>query len=164
MCARLGLLMLTVLTAAPTAQAASVKELFEQHGLMGAWAADCTKLASQQNQYIVHRALDAERVQRDTMIGATERFAVVVLESAARSAPHEITIAASGYERRFNLTFRPDGRRFRVMQYSREDGTKYIVDGRRVGSAADGEGQGRVRVLICGMRHRVEGRAERRER
>lgn len=125
---------LTLLLEAPAAHAASVKDLFEQRGLLGAWAMDCTKPASQQNQYIVHRALDAERVQRDTMVGATERFAVVVLETAAVSAPNELTMAASGHGARFSLTYRSEGKRLRVMQYLREDGTKFIVNGRRVGA------------------------------
>ena len=109
-------------------------DLFEQRGLLGVWAADCTKPPSQQNQYIVHRALDAERVQRDTMVGPTERFAVVFLETAAVSAPNELTMAASGHGARFSITYRFEGKGFRVMQYLREDGTKFIVDGRRVGA------------------------------
>lgn len=118
---------------APAARAASVKSLFEQHGLLGTWAADCTKPVGQQNQYIVHRPLDVERVQRDTMVSATERFAVVVLETASLSAPNELTMAASGHGVRLSLTFQLDGKRFRVLHFVREDGTKFIVNGERVG-------------------------------
>jgi hypothetical protein len=120
--------------ATPAAQAASVKDLFEQRGLLGIWSADCTKPASQQNQYIVHRALDAAHVQRDTMVSATERIAVVVLETAAVSAPNELTMAASGHGARLSISYRFEGKRLRVMQFVREDGTKFIVDGRRVGA------------------------------
>ena len=123
--------------AAASVQTGPARPAFEKHGLLGIWAADCSKPASHQNQYIVHRALDAERVQRDTMVGATEIFALVVLETATVSAPNELTMAASGHGARFSITYRSAGNRFRVMQYVRADGRKFIVDGRRDGGGGE---------------------------
>ena len=42
---------LTAALAAGAAQAASVKEVFEKHGLLGTWAWDCSKPASRSNYY-----------------------------------------------------------------------------------------------------------------
>jgi hypothetical protein len=51
----------------------SVKAIFEKYNLLGTFAWDCSKPASKDNFYYVHRLLDADHVQRDQMSGPTQR-------------------------------------------------------------------------------------------
>jgi hypothetical protein len=74
------------------AQDGSVKAIFEKHGLIGTFAWDCSKPASEGNRYYVHRALDANRVQRDEMTSQTERKWFIVLDAAKELKPNEITL------------------------------------------------------------------------
>jgi hypothetical protein len=53
---------------------ASVKEIFENHGLLGTFSVDCTKPVSPLGRYFVYWAIDAGHVQRDVMTGPTARL------------------------------------------------------------------------------------------
>ena len=44
---------------------------------------------------IIYHALDAARVQRDTMMGPTNRMFVSIAETASASAPNEITVSGT---------------------------------------------------------------------
>jgi hypothetical protein len=57
--------------AGTSAQPASVREVFENYGLLGNFAGDCSQPASSNNGYIIYRAIDAGHVQRDTMTAPT---------------------------------------------------------------------------------------------
>jgi len=60
------------LLAAPAAAQTtmSAKDAFEKFGLLGTFAGDCSQPVSARNGYIVYRAVDAQRVQRDTMVSS----------------------------------------------------------------------------------------------
>src|SRR5689334_12768503 len=65
------------------AHAASIKEVFEKHGLIGTFAWDCSKQPSGDgNWYFVNRVMDADHVQRDYMTGPTQRAWYIVLDKA----------------------------------------------------------------------------------
>src|SRR5262245_18880855 len=51
--------------AASSAQAASIREVFEKHALLGSWAAYCSKPMSRVNRYAIYRVIEGERVQRE---------------------------------------------------------------------------------------------------
>ena len=70
------------------AQAASVKETFESYNLLGTFAWDCGKPASKQNHFFVHRAIDANHVQRDMMDSPTARGFLVIVDKATPSKPN----------------------------------------------------------------------------
>jgi len=62
-----------IILASSSAQATTIKDILEKQGLVGTFAWDCTKPASEDNTYIVTRILDADHVQRDYMTGRTAR-------------------------------------------------------------------------------------------
>jgi polyhydroxybutyrate depolymerase len=76
------------------AQGGSIKTLFEKYNLLGTFAWDCSKPASNSNIYYVQRLIDADHVQRDQISGPTNRDWSVVLDRAAEVRPNEI--AGSG--------------------------------------------------------------------
>src|SRR5215213_1351092 len=83
-------LLLAVLLSPTIGHATSVQEIFEKHALLGTFASDCATQATEQNQYIVHRVMDAEHVQRDQMIGPTTRSQAAVISAAIEAKPNEI--------------------------------------------------------------------------
>src|ERR1700680_2439314 len=76
------------------ANAASVKEIFEKYGLLGNFAWDCRKPPSlEDNWYYINRLIDAERVQRDFMIGPATRQWVAVFDKASELRQNEIKVS-----------------------------------------------------------------------
>jgi hypothetical protein len=81
---------LAFLTAAST-QAATVKEIFEKHNLIGTFAWDCTKpVSGDNNWYFVNRVLDADHVQRDFMTDQTTRAWYAIIDRAEERGANEI--------------------------------------------------------------------------
>src|SRR6266705_1246796 len=113
-------------------QGASVKEIFEKHGLLGTWSANCSKPLSKQNRYAVYRVLDADHVQREVKSDPATEGALSVADRASESGPNEVTISWVNNEGRVNNTVRVDGSRFRLWQSSSETGETFVVDGREV--------------------------------
>jgi hypothetical protein len=122
---------LVLLLAAPSAQAASAREVLEKYGLIGTFSRDCSQPVSQRNSYIVHRPLDAERVQRDFMREASKSTATVIA-SASELRPNEIMIRIVFGERHTDVVYRVEGQRFRTLQSTRDNGEKIVVDGRAI--------------------------------
>jgi len=90
----------------PTAQAGSVRQLFERHQLLGTWAPDCGKPVSAQNLYLVVRPLDEQRVQLDRMEGPTARHTAYAAETATEPQPSELGVQVVGLDGPSALTFR----------------------------------------------------------
>lgn len=109
-------------------QSMSAREVFEKAGLLAAFSIDCSQPVSDSNGYIVYRAMDATRVQRDTMTSATNRMFVSVAETASYSGINEITVNGIADGKRLTYTLRIDGPRQRVMQWT-EEGKQSVVDG-----------------------------------
>ena len=78
------------------AQAASIKDVFEKHGLLGTFAWDCSKPASGDNNwYFVNRVIDADHVQRDFMTGPTTRTFYSILDKAEERSANEIYVGGT---------------------------------------------------------------------
>ena len=127
------LLRLTVpfLLGLTAAQAASVKEVFEKHGLLGTWALDCSKPASRSNYYYVHRLLDADRLQREAMEGPQSRAFLAVIDRAAEKGPNELAVSGTVDGKPFSSIYRVEPARMRVLK-STIDGKVVITGGRFV--------------------------------
>jgi hypothetical protein len=110
------------------AQTSSAREMFERLGMLATFSIDCSLPPSDSNGYIVYRAMDGARVQRDTMTSQTNRMFVSVAETASHSGMNEITINGSADGKRLSYVLRLDGPRHRVMQWI-EDGKQSVVDG-----------------------------------
>src|ERR1700693_3232513 len=83
-----------LILAVSSAQAASIKEIFEKHNLFGTYAWDCTKPASaDDNWYFVNRVMDADHVQRDFMSGPTTRAWFTILDKATERSANEIYVS-----------------------------------------------------------------------
>ena len=83
--------LLAAASSAASAQDGSVKAIFEKYNMLGVFAADCSKPASRDNPYYVHRVIDANHVQRDTMEGPTMRARFTVVDKAAALGPNEVS-------------------------------------------------------------------------
>jgi hypothetical protein len=125
----------------PTAVAqTSVKAVFEKHNLLGTFAWDCSKPASRDNRYYVHRALNTDLVQRDQMSGPTTRDWVARIERAAEVKPNELAVSATFTGRSMGKEFdsKPSSGLWRLepnrlLQWEGTiDGQKVIQDGRLV--------------------------------
>jgi hypothetical protein len=126
----------SILLAAPAAQAATVQEVIQNFGLIGVFAVDCSKPASAQNSYVVQRAVDAEHVQRDLMIGPAARQNFYVVDRAEVAKPNEVAISMTSEGRRLNLLLRAEPKRMRTIESAPENGAKLIADGRFVDNGA----------------------------
>jgi hypothetical protein len=125
----------------PTAVAqTSVKAVFEKHNLLGTFAWDCSKPASTDNRYYVHRALNTALVQRDQMSGPTTRDWVARIERAAEVKPNELAVSATFTGRSMGKEFdsKPSSGLWRLepnrlLQWEGTiDGQKVIQDGKLV--------------------------------
>lgn len=115
--------------AVASASAASVKEIFENYGLLGTFAEDCTKAASTDNGYVIYRAIDAAHVQRDTMNSKTNRIYVYIADAASGTGPNEIKVGGTTTDGKpYSYAVRIDGQRHRIMTWT-EGGVTSIVDG-----------------------------------
>lgn len=110
------------------AQTMSAREMFERLGMLATFSIDCSLPPSDSNGYIVYRAMDGTRVQRDTMTSPTNRMFVSVAETASHSGMNEITVNGTADGKRLSYVLRLDGPRHRVMQWF-EDGKQSVVDG-----------------------------------
>jgi hypothetical protein len=96
--------------------AASVRETFENHGLLGIFAQDCSQPAGPTNGYAVYRAIDDDHVQRDTMNSSTTSVRALIADSVTDTGPNEIQASgatAEGWP--FSYTLHFDGPRQRVL-------------------------------------------------
>jgi hypothetical protein len=112
----------------------SVKAVFEKHNLLGIFAPDCSKPASAQNYYYVHRLVDADHLQRDVMEGPTTRALVVMVDKAAEAKPNEITVSGTRDGKPFSSVYRIEPTGMRVLE-STVDGKVEIAGGRLVNGA-----------------------------
>ena len=119
----------SILATVPVAEAASARAEFEKYGLLGTYSIDCAKPVSPTNGYVVYRALDANRVQRDTLDSPNKSLFVSVAETAAVISLNEITVTGvTGDGKPLTYTLRIDGQSLRVMQWT-EGGVQSVVDG-----------------------------------
>ena len=78
----------------PTAQAASVKDVFEKYNLLGQWAQDCSKPPDVNSNWVyINRAMDDGNVQRDYMAGPTTRSWYSIIDKATPNGPEEVEIS-----------------------------------------------------------------------
>jgi hypothetical protein len=131
----LGLTAAAILVA-PAAQAASVKEIFEEYNLLGIWAWDCSKPASNSNLFYVNRILGTDAVQRDEMTGEDKRTSVAIINAAAAVGPNEITLNGTRDGKPAEATWRIEGNRQRATEVT-IDGQKVISNGRNVASGRE---------------------------
>jgi hypothetical protein len=121
----------------------SPRAIMEKRGLLGTWAADCGKRAAATNYYIVYRALDERRVQRDAMIGPTQRAELAVVESVLELGTQDLQVTEvirsdKGEEFRNVAKLHVEGNRRRTME-SVINGKNMIVDGRWQSGARSGK-------------------------
>lgn len=76
-----------------TAYSATVKEVFEQYKQLGTFGWDCSKPPSNDNRYFINRVIDDNHVQRETMVGATERTNTAVVDKAEPLGPNHISVS-----------------------------------------------------------------------
>ena len=86
---------------------------------MGTHTLDCSQPVSETNGYIIYRALDDTRVQRDTMTGPTTRMFVSIAELASATAPNEITVTGTADGKKLIYTVKVDGQKHRVLDLDR---------------------------------------------
>jgi hypothetical protein len=114
---------------AARAQSGAVKAVFEKHDLLGTFAPDCAKPASNDNHYFVNRLLDPDHVQRDQMIGPTQRSSMTIIDKAADPKPDEITASGIFDGRPVDFVWRLEQTRM-VQQEATDNGKKFIGGGR----------------------------------
>jgi hypothetical protein len=119
-----------ILMMVPAAQAASVKEIFEKHGLIGTWSIDCSKPMSRENRYAIYRAIDGDRVQREVKADPETQGQLALADRASETGPNEIVLSWVNDRGRTNNTVRMEPNRFRLWQSANEAGEKFVVDGR----------------------------------
>ena len=114
------------------AQTMPAREAFEKYGLLGTYTIDCGQPVSAANGYIVYRAYDATRVQRDTMTSPTDRMFVSIAETVTLSGLNQLTITGLAGNKPLSYTLQIEGPRQRVMQWS-EDGQPSVINGEWLG-------------------------------
>jgi hypothetical protein len=114
------------------AQSGSAAAIFEKYNLLGTFALDCSKPASQNNGYFVNRALDAGRVQRDFMQSPTARAWYVIVDQARETGPNQIFLSGTRDNGQpTDGTWRVGPKR--VQQWEATlNGRKVIADGKAV--------------------------------
>jgi hypothetical protein len=116
-------------------QGGSAKAVLERYNLLGIFAADCGKPVSPQNPYVMHRAVDDQRVQRDTMTGPTTRTDASMIDSASVEGPDQLMMSMANERRRLNVRLRVEGGRWQLWESVDQNGQRLVSDGRIAGSA-----------------------------
>jgi tetratricopeptide (TPR) repeat protein len=111
-------------SSSPVQASLSVQSIFERHGLIGTFAEDCAQDPSDSNQYIVHRVVDTNHVERDQMKSRTVRAYAALVDNADEVTANDlgmnmvITESANAQMKdwRMRLVTRIDGNRVRLME------------------------------------------------
>jgi hypothetical protein len=93
------------------AQSDRVKAIFENYNLLGTFALDCSKPASEKNWYFIYRPIDESHVQRDMMVGPSTRKFVFVFDKASTPGPSEITMGSTRDGEPIESTYRVEQNR-----------------------------------------------------
>jgi hypothetical protein len=117
--------------------ATSVRAIFEKNNLLGTFAWDCSKQPDRNsNWYFVNRALDADHVQRDFMVGPTTRAWATIIDQATELGPNEIGWSSIRDGQRSVGVWRLDGNRVRQWRAT-ANGKDIISDGKLVASGKE---------------------------
>jgi hypothetical protein len=114
--------------------------VFNNFDLMGTFAQDCSKPASNDNYYYVHDSPDPSRAQRVRMNGPDARDYVNVFDKAYGIGPKEIVVSGTRVEGRFKgqpirEVWRIEANRHMTLE-SKVGGTKIVSNGRFNGRPA----------------------------
>jgi hypothetical protein len=112
------------------AQSDAVKAIFEKYDLLGILAADCSNPGDARSLYLVNRAIDADHVQMDQMVGATSRQFTAIIDKASESQPNEIALSSTINDQRYNLVVQIERTRMRQVELDGPTGEKQIAGGR----------------------------------
>jgi hypothetical protein len=123
-----ALLAASILLAVPAA-ADTAKQVFEQRGLLGSFAVDCSRPVSPQNHYTYFRPIDGGRVQIDLMVGPQQRQYAYVIERAEPRGSNQVAISMANPQWRLDLLYRVEHGRLRTMESVRHDGTVVVRGG-----------------------------------
>jgi hypothetical protein len=124
-------------TSSSSLPATSVRAIFEKNNLLGTFAWDCSKQPDRDsNWYFVNRALDADHVQRDFMVGPTTRAWVTIIDQATELGPNEIGWSGIRDGKRSVGVWRLDGTRVRQWRASAQ-GKDIISDGKLLASGKE---------------------------
>jgi Serpin (serine protease inhibitor) len=105
---------------------ASIKDIFEKHGLLGTFAWDCSKPASaDKNWYFVNHVDDADHIQLDYMTGATTRAWYSILDKAEERSANEIYVSGTRYGEPTDGIWRVEQNR--MLQVESTQGGKKII-------------------------------------
>jgi hypothetical protein len=118
----------TMLTIA-SADAATVKEIFEKYNLLGTLASDCAKPADAKSPYLMNRVIDADHVELDKMVGPTSRESATIVDRIMDAKPNELTLSATIGDQRYDIHVQVQGGRVRTTESTRADGQKVIAGG-----------------------------------
>jgi hypothetical protein len=120
--------------ASPRANAASVDELFQQFGLFGTWAADCSRPATPSNPHVSITTPSAGLVLEDHNLGpdfSVNRYSVLSAEKLSASGISVEVIFQPGteVEERQTLVFSVHDNTRRTMFNQANGGTVRVKDG-----------------------------------
>jgi len=123
--------------ASSSVQAASMKEIFEKHGLLGPFAWDCSKPPNANNNwYFVNRVIDADHVQRDYMTGTTTRAWYTILDKAEEKSANEIYVSGTRDGKPTDGVWRVEQNRVLQVEAT-QDGKKIISGGKWTNTGKD---------------------------
>ena len=126
-----------IVAAAPDALAQTpLKAIFDKYQLLGTFAADCGRPASDDNFYFVNRLLNDGAVERDQMSGPTKRDWVVFLDKASELKPNEIAVSGTRDGKPTDGVWRVDGTRMLQVE-ANWDGKKYVGNGHLLQNGAE---------------------------
>jgi len=122
------------LVVSPSANADSVDQLFQQFGLFGTWATDCSKPATQSNPHVSITTPSAGLVLEDHNLGpdfSVNRYSVLSAEkvSASRISVEVIFQPGTEVEERQKLVFSVHDNTRRTMFNQADGGTVRVKDG-----------------------------------
>lgn len=110
------------------AAAESVDQLLVKYGLLGIFAADCSKPAASGNMYQVVRLIDANAAQIDQMDGATTRAGTIFVDRAESISPDLIRTVGTLNDFPFEAIWQTSRDRRRLVE-ARVNGVQVVRDG-----------------------------------
>jgi hypothetical protein len=111
--------------------------LFEQLDLLGAYAINCNNPVGPRNPYLHFRAMGANNVQIELMVGPKKRQFAYIIDQARISGPTEITVSMVSMtepRQRLHVVYRVEDGSIRTMESMREPNTYIISEGQAVAS------------------------------
>ncbi len=142
------LLVLAVLLGAPaSASAETARQMLQQFGLIGTWAANCNRPPADENIHTVYASLPNDNVQRTYYSAPGKITSKSVLERVKVISSDQLSYRQKNSQGYLDIILKKTGNFIRVLSSQNENGTIYVQGGKFTAKVGTGSSAGKESPL-----------------